>query len=303
MTDPAHPLRQQLEQRLVVGRAHIQVTSLDSATQRSAPAALAMIRSALGRLASGGPWPRWINDEAVAQIVDAPPLVSGRDLCQELCRRIQSRWTHVEVIDDHLERFAARLSLAVKERTGFVLPHMSDSNPAWCRHFAATLSAAYARATEDVDHLANTSVLLIMGIPRPTFGPCRLHAWNWFVDFDAGTIAAFDPQNTIRGVDYANASALLYSLAAARQPGAPIPGVRLLVRRADSLHGGLLLFHLARHPIERSSRWKIAARLRAASFERVVPGWQQELEAWDDVWGEQERAVHVDDVIRFADET
>ena len=76
----------------------------------------------------------------------------------------------------------------------------------------------------------------------------------------------------------------------------------MLVRRHDSLRGGTILFHLARHPIDRGSRWKIASRLRATKFERVVPDWERELEAWDRVWKRTEWEIPADDIARFADE-
>ena len=97
-------------------------------------------------------------------------------------------------------------------------------------------------------------------------------------------------------------SSLLYTLAALRRRGQSIPGLRLLVRRHDSLHGGTILFHLARHPIDRASRWKIASRLRATKFERVIPGWERELEAWDHVWKRTEWEIPTDDIACFADD-
>ena len=39
-----------------------------------------------------------------------------------------------------------------------------------------------------------------------------------------------------------------------------------------------------------------------SKFERVVPGWERELEAWDRVWKRTEREIPADDIARFADE-
>jgi hypothetical protein len=82
--------------------------------------------------------------------------------------------------------------------------------------------------------------------------------------------------------------------------GQPVPGLRALVRRYESVHGGTTLFHLARHPIDRASRHAITARLKASRFERVVPTWQEELEECDAVCGNCR--VNVADLVRFADE-
>jgi hypothetical protein len=154
-----------------------------------------------------------------------------------------------------------------------------------------------------LDRFHETAVVFVMGLPQCDGGtPGGLHAWNWLVDFKRGTVAAFDPQNTKHGGQYANVSSLLYTLAALRHRGQGIPGMRLLVRRHDSVHGGTILFHLARHPIDRGSRWKIASRLRATRFERIVPDWEHELEAWDKVWRLTEWEIPADDIARFADE-
>ena len=182
------------------------------------------------------------------------------------------------------------------------LPHVSDANPAYCRHYATTVARSYRTVTERVERFPDTAVLVVMGLPQcdAEVGG-TLHAWNWLVDFERGTIMAFDPQDERSGDDYANVSALLFTLASMRTVHV-VRELRLLVRRHDSIHGGTVLFHLARHPIDRESRWKIAARLRAASFERIVPSWQQELEAWDRIWRRGKREVAVGELVRFADD-
>jgi hypothetical protein len=270
------------------------------------PRGLGLIRTALDLLADGGPYTRWIDEGAVDAAADVDPaqdFASPAELCRVLCERIQAHSVHVDRIDDDLERFTARLSVQVSERIGVNLPHLAASNPAYCRHFASSLSRAYSEVIRRIERFQDTAVLFVMGIPQcDAHTPGGLHAWNWLVDFERGTVAAFDPQNVACGSDYANASSLLYTLAALRRRGEGIPGLRSLVRRHDSLHGGTILFHLARHPIDRGSRWKIASRLRATNFERVVAGWERELEAWDKVWRRTEWEIPADDIARFADE-
>lgn len=299
-------LRTRLEQRLVIGRSHIGIGSLHGDEATGSATTLGFIRTALERLGDGGPYTRWIDEDAVAAATDLNvnhPFTSATDLCRALCARIQAHSTHVDKIDDDLERFSARLSVSVGERFGLELPHLSQSNPAYCRHFASSLSRAYSEVTRLLNRFQHTAIVFVMGIPQcDARTPGGLHAWNWLVDFDRGTVMSFDPQNTNFGNQYANVSSLLYTLATLRERGEGIPGMRLLVRRHDSLHGGTILFHLARHPIDRGSRWKIASRLRATQFERIVPGWEQELEAWDKVWRRSEWEIPADDIARFADD-
>jgi hypothetical protein len=136
---------------------------------------------------------------------------SPADLCRALCKRIQSHSTHVDRIDDHLERFSARLSVHVGERIGLNLPHLSESNPAYCRHFASSLSRAYSEVTRRMDRFHETAVLFVMGVPQcDATTPGGLHAWNWLVDFERGTVSSFDPQNAKHGDEYANVL-ILYS--------------------------------------------------------------------------------------------
>ncbi len=299
-------LRTLLEQRLVIGRSHIGINALSSEDVTGSRPTLALIRTALERLADGGPFTKWIDEEAVAATTEIDlrqPYASPADLCRALCKRLQSHSTHVDRIDGDLERFSARLSVRVGERFGVDLPHLSESNPAYCRHFASSLSRAYSEVTRRLHRFHETAVVFVMGIPQcDAATPGGLHAWNWLVDFEHGTVASFDPQNAAHGHQYANVSSLLYTLATLRHRGQGIPGLRTLVRRHDSLHGGTILFHLARHPIDRGSRWKIASRLRATRFERIIPDWEHELEAWDKVWRRTEWEVPADDIARFADE-
>lgn len=295
-------LRTRLEQRLAIGRSHVGIEALRP-DESVGSQALALIRKPLEWLADGGPWESMVDEDAVAAIVDfamKEPFRSPAHLCHLLSTRLRAHSTHVDTIDNGLERLSAHLSVRAGERFGLDVPHLSSTNPAYCRNFASSLSRAYSRVIHAKDCFHDTAVLYVGGLSQ-----CdddvdrRLHAWNWLVDFDRGTVAAFDPQNDVKGSCYANASALLYSLARLR--GDAIPGLHLLVRRHDSLHGGMILFHFARHPIDRGSRWKIASRLRATNFERIVPGWERELEAWDGIWkGEHE--VPADDIARFADE-
>ena len=300
-------LRTSLERRLAIGRSHIAITGLNDENGEGSPSALALIRTALQRLADGGAHRKWIDEGAVAaatpELDRELSIESPADLCRVLCRRIQSHSTHVDTIDDDLERFSARLTVYAGERLGLDLPHLSASNPAYCRHFAASLSRAYSDAVRRLDRFHETAVLVVHGLPQcDGRTPGGLHAWNWLVDFERGTVASFDPQNAKHGGDYANVSSLLYTLAALRHRGQSIPGMRTLVRRHDSLHGGTILFHLARHPIDRASRWKIASRLRATNFARVIPDWERELDAWDRVWKRTEWEIPADDIARFADD-
>ena len=298
-------LRDRIEQRLAIGRHHIPITGLRNPVDAGSIGSLGMIRNTLMTLSEGGPWRHWIDEASVdaAAAEPAPPNESADGVCRLLCTRARARSTHVDKLDDELlEQFSSRLSIKARERFGLSLPHLSDSNPAYCRHFAATVSSAYARVTEPLDHLANTTVLFIMGLPQcDAEASGRLHAWNWLVDFSRGTIAAFDPQNETYGEHYANVSSLLYTLAWIRSAGAALPGLRLLVRRHDSVHGGTILFHLARHPIDQTSRRKISTRLRNTGFQRIVPGWEVELEAWDAVWRTSRRVVDVGEIVGFAD--
>ncbi len=291
---------------MAIGRSHIRIHGLNAKPDEGSPSALALIRTSLQRLADGGPYAKWLDEDAATATADLDlkqPFESPADLCRVLCKRIQAHSTHVDRIDGDLERFSARLSVRAHERLGLDLPHLSASNPAYCRHFAASLSRAYSDVIHRLDRFQETAVLLVYGIPQCDADVSGgLHAWNWLVDFERGTVSSFDPQNAAHGAQYANVSSLLYTLAALRHRGQSIPGMRLLVRRHDSLHGGTILFHLARHPIDRGSRWKIASRLRATAFERVVPDWERELEAWDRVWKGTEWEVPADDIARFADE-
>lgn len=296
-------IRTRIEQRLVIGRRHVPITGLNDHGWSGTATTLASIRSALMALTRGSQrWADCNSIEAAASTSEMPAFETPSDLCRILCGRVQSRSTHVDSLDDGVERFSAWLSIKARERLGVTLPHVSDTNPAYCRHFATTVARAYRTVTERVERFPDTAVLVVMGLPRcdaEIVG--KLHAWNWLVDFERGTIAAFDPQDERSGDGYANVSALLFTLAVMRADDV-VRGLRLLVRRHDSIHGGTVLFHLARHPIDRGSRWKIAARLRAANFQRIVPSWQQELEVWDRIWRREKREVAVGEIVRFADE-
>jgi hypothetical protein len=150
-------LRTRLEQRLVIGRSHIGIGSLSAKEVTGSGTTLGLIRTALERLADGGPYTKWIDEDAVAATTDLDvnqPFTSAIDLCHALCKRIQSHSTHVDKIDDDLERFTARLSVRVGERFGLDLPHLSESNPAYCRHFASSLSRAYSEMTRRLDDIA-----------------------------------------------------------------------------------------------------------------------------------------------------
>jgi hypothetical protein len=109
-----------------------------------------------------------------------------------------------------------------------------------------------------------------------------------------------DPQNVDAGAYYANVSALLYTFAELKAVGAAVPGLRKLVRRSQTVHGGMTLFQLARHPIDRASRAAIARRLRSGDFERLVAEWKPELESCEAQWGDGR--VNVEDLVRFSDE-
>ena len=294
-------LRTRLEQRIPIGNAYVPVCGLGRAYGSGKPGALAMLEPTLRWLSHGGPWVRWYSDDAVDALADQlgpDDVTSAAGLARALVEAVRAEMVHLEHIEDDLERFTARISIQARERFGIRLGHITDRDPAWCRLFSTTLSRLYADVARRTPKLQNTAVLFVMGMPSCGDG-LGLHAWNWLVDYAAGTIETFDPQNDRYGDAYANSSALLYTLACARQPGAPVPGARLLVRRADSLHGGTLLFHLARHPISRASRWAIAARLRAGSFHRVVPDWEQNLADCDAAWAHD--GVDVRDLIAIAD--
>jgi hypothetical protein len=296
-------IRTQIEQRLAIGIRHVPIHGLGSLDPGGSPGSLAMIRSALMTLANGGPFTRWFDDVALeAVLTEAPTFDTPTGLCRSLCDRARAGSKHVDRMDDDLEWLSGRLTIGAQERFGLALPHLSDSKPAYCRHFATTVSRAYSAVTASTERFTDTAVLFIMGLPQCGAEPGRLHAWNWLVDFERGTIAAFDPQSHAHGDRYANVSALLYTLAAAGIPYSNIPGLRLLVRRPDSVHGGTVLFHLARHPIDRPSRHKIASRLRATNFERVVPGWEHELAAWDALYRADGRGVSAGEIVRFASE-
>lgn len=103
------------------------------------------------------------------------------------------------------------------------------------------MSRVYCELASTVKRFAATTVLFIMGVPtcEPAVG--RLHAWNWLVDFEHGRVWTFDPQNADLGRDYANVSSLLYTLAAMKADGYAVPGLRSLVRRYGSVHGGTTL--------------------------------------------------------------
>ncbi len=262
-----------------------------------------MIRAPLMVLANGGPYRRW-RQEDVADDASAsegiPQDLSPTALCQLVCARVRSLSVHVDLIDDELERFAARVSVFAKERIGIATPHHTEASPGFCRHFATSVSHAYGSLARYLGDLDDTVVVFVMGIPACAPEQASgLHAWNWLIDFSRGTINAFDPQNDRLGDRYANASSLLYTFAALRSGGCAVPGLPLLVRRADSVYGGTVLFHLARHPIARASRWKIITRLRNAGFDRVVADWERELEAWDSAWGSASD-LNVDEIIHLA---
>jgi hypothetical protein len=291
-------LRTSLQQRLAFEDGYVSIGGL-SRIGGGEPRLLGRIRSSLMLLAYGGPFIDWFDNSANDGLEIETVPIEPQDLVREICNMVREGSTHLERVEDDFERFFARIAINIQQRTGISIPQLGESNAIWCRHFATSLSRAYCELAESVERFANTAVLFIMGVPSCERGIDGLHAWNWLVDFDHGRIWAFDPQVEDLGWDYPNVSSLLYTCAAMRTKGQPVPGLRALVRRYESVHGGTTLFHLARHPIDQASRHAIIARLRSSRFERVIPTWQQELEECDAIWGDSR--VNVADLVRFAD--
>lgn len=290
-------LRMRLQQRLAFEDGYLAIGGL-TRIGGGEPKLLNRLRSSLRLLAYGGPFVHWFDNSADAGLeLDEVPI-EPQDLVRAICDVIRERSIHLERVEDDYERFFSRITINIQERTGISIPRLGESKAIWCRHYATSVSRAYCELAGTVERFANTAVLFIMGVPS-----CKrhlsLHAWNWLVDFNYGRVWAFDPQNEDLGRDYANVSALLYTCAAMRAEGQPVPGLRALVRRHESVHGGTTLFHLARHPIDRASRHAIMARLASSRFERVIPTWQEELDECNSIWGDS--GVNVADLVRFAD--
>jgi hypothetical protein len=297
---PANPdLRLRLQQRLVIDDAYVSIGGLTRIGGGEAKL-LNRIRAPLMQLAYGGPFLKWFDNSADAALELRHLPRSPQDLVREICGLIQSRSLHLEHVEDDYERFFARIAINVKERTGLGIPQLSDSKAVWCRHYATSVSRAYCEIADSEESFSQTAVLFVMGVPSCERSALSLHAWNWLVDFEYGRVWAFDPQFEDVGRDYANVSSLLYTFAALKADGQPVPGLRHLVRRHESVHGGTTLFHLARHPIDRASRHAIMARLRASRFERIIPTWEDELNESDAVWGNCR--VDVAHIVRYADE-
>lgn len=287
-----------LQQRLMFDDGYLGIGGL-TRIGGGEPKLLNRLRSSLMLLAYGGPFVKWFDDSADDGLELERVPIEPQELVRAICDVIRERSMHLELVEDDYERFFSRITINIQERTGISIPQLGESNAIWCRHFATSVSRAYCEFAETVERFENTAVLFIMGVPS-----CErrlsLHAWNWLVDFNYGRVWAFDPQNEDLGRDYTNVSSLLYTFAAMKAQGQPVPGLRALVRRYESVHGGTTLFHLARHPIDRASRHAIMARLKSSRFERVIPTWQEELEECDEVWGNCR--VNVADLVRFADE-
>ncbi len=305
-------LRLRLQQRLVIDESYVSIGGL-TRIGGGEPKLLNKIRPPLMLLANGGPFTKWFdsqsaedgvqleNHAALTELATRPDTARApQDLVRAICELLRERSTHLERVEDDYERFFARITVNVQERTGLAIPQLGDSNAIWCRHFATSMSRVYCELASTVERFAATAVLFIMGVPTCERAVGRLHAWNWLVDFEHGRVWSFDPQNEDLGRDYANVSSLLYTLAAMKADGYAVPGLRSLVRRYESVHGGTTLFHLARHPIDRPSRHAIMARLRSSHFERVIPTWHEELEECDAVWGNSR--IDVAHFVRFADE-
>jgi hypothetical protein len=287
-----------LQQRLVFDDGYLGIGGL-TRIGGGEPKLLNRLRSSLMLLAYGGPFVKWFDDSADDGLELETVPIEPQELVRAICDVIRERSMHLELVEDDYERFFSRITINLQERTGISIPQLGDSNAIWCRHFATSVSRAYCEFAETVERFENTAVLFIMGVPSCE-RDLSLHAWNWLVDFNYGRVWAFDPQNEDLGRDYTNVASLLYTFAAMKADGQPVPGLRALVRRYESVHGGTTLFHLARHPIDRASRHAIMARLKSSRFERVVPTWQEELEESDAVWGNCR--VNVADLVRFADE-
>ena len=286
-----------LQQRLAIDDTYVPVSTVRY-PEPGDPAQLENIRPMLMTLAHGGPFTQWFDKRSAEAALQVSIPNTPLDLVVAIIAAMRRTSKHIDKLDNEFQRTIAQVAVNVQEWTGFSIPMLGQSNAIYCRHFATSVSRAYSELTAKAGRFTKTAVLFVMGVPGCTGLPA-FHAWNWLVDFDTGQVFAFEPQNVNSQRPYANASALLYTLAEMRANGAALTGLRRLVRRYDSVHGGMTLFQLARHPIDPASRHAIALRLRAASFGGVVPEWERELEWCDRSW--RVGRVNVEDLVRFSD--
>jgi hypothetical protein len=291
-------LRVQLQQRLAIDERYVPVGSVWR-LEAGDPSLLNEIRPQLGMLADGGPVTKWFDKHSAEDGLTADTNVSTPlDLVVSIIKAIRRRSKHVAHVQDDVDRFIANVAVGVQELTGFALPTRGRDNAIYCRQFATSVSRVYGELIARMQRFTRTMVIFVMGVPR-CGGPPSFHAWNWLVEFDSGQIWAFDPQNVDGGTQYANASALLYTFAELKEQRVAVPGLRRFIRRHESVHGGMTLFQLARHPIDRDSRREIVRRLETSNFKRLVPDWQGEIEKCGHYWGDGRASV--EDLVRFSD--
>lgn len=165
--------------------------------------------------------------------------------------------------------------------------------PVVCLQFATAVSVlfyAFKRATQVLEQVFAPVIIGNALDPRSADG----HVWNMLVDAGAGSIAAFDvtahatrraPMRELDLTRYRNISAMLGSAYWLARRGRRITGddvgeVLLATIEPGTERGLCLLYHLADfHLTSVNTRARISAHLAACAFERVVPGWREQL-AW-----------------------
>lgn len=165
-----------------------------------------------------------------------------------------------------------------------------------CREFAMAMRALFYALKRATGALANAYMPTIYGHALEMEKRGAVHAWNWIVDADRGTINAIDATGTcdVPLARYRNVSAFLNSMYdSIGAPNATDFDMATLLRATidpETYAGQLRLLHLAEQltiPLE--VRARITRHFHATNFERLVPDWRDRLARVDASLGRRDR--------------
>ncbi len=175
-----------------------------------------------------------------------------------------------------------------------------------CLQFATATRVLFYALKRATGAPTNVFVPAIYGHGADTDSEVQ-HAWNWLVDANAGTIAAFDVSTPsshksndfqVNLALYCNASAFLGSACSAaifRSRSSQRDSVRELLSATvepRTERGQILLFRLADHALTPTNvRQWIIRQLEKHSFERVVPDFKHRLTRKDESLGMLDRFI------------
>jgi hypothetical protein len=172
-----------------------------------------------------------------------------------------------------------------------------------CLEFATATRVLFYALKRSTGAPAHAYVPAIYGAAINLASSFAQHAWNWLVDGESGSIAAFDAASrdaresdfTIDASRYRNVSAFLGSVCGSIRSSSECDDARDLLRATiepETERGQVLLFHLADNLLTHVNvRQWISARLEACSFQRVVPDFRARLARRDEALGRLGRMV------------